>query len=319
MNKELGKTSPKAQAVRDWLNSQVKGQAQAVDLLLYALFSKGHVLLEGAPGLGKTALAMALAQSIKADFRRVQMTSDLLPSDILGSLRLNAQRSEFEFRKGPIFTHVLMADELNRASSKTQSALLEAMAEEKVTVDGVSYPLPQPFFVIATQNPQEFQGVYPLSESQIDRFSLHIEMNLPSAKHEQEIIENHIAQSNLPHAMPSSDQLLNLADLVEIQKKVKEVFVEETLLAYLQKLAASTREIEGATYGVSIRALLQWLDLSRAKAFLEGRNYLIPDDLVFLAPYALAHRVIFRESDLQSSHQRKDLVLHAVQSVAQPK
>jgi len=318
MTKGKEKTPQKAQAIRDWLNSQVRGQAQAVDLLLYALFSKGHVLLEGAPGLGKTALANALAQAIKADFRRVQMTSDLLPSDILGSLRLNAQRSEFEFRKGPIFTHVLMADELNRASAKTQSALLEAMAEEKVTVDGVSYPLPQPFFVIATQNPQEFQGVYPLSESQIDRFSLHIEMNLPSLEHEQEIIENHLKNAE-GIAVPSSEQLINLQELVEIQKKVKEIFVERSLLTYLQKLAESTREIEGATYGVSIRALLQWLDLSRARSYLEGRNFLTPDDLVQLAPFALAHRMIFRESDLQSSHQKKDLVLHAVQSITQPK
>lgn len=301
--------------IRQFLEAKVLGQEEAVRLCLAALFAGGHVLLEGPPGVGKTSLAQGIAEIFRAEFRRVQMTSDLLPSDILGTLRLKPGAADFEFRPGPIFTHVLLADELNRASAKTQAALLEAMAESKVSFDGVTRSLPDPFFTIATQNPQEFQGVYPLSESQLDRFMLQIDLDVPSEAAEFALYKRHSENQTDAKA---SFQPLSVDEIQELRSRVKGVFVEDSVLQYAQRLAAETRKLDSVAHGASVRAVLQLLDAGKAAAFLEGRDFVIPSDLATLAPTVFAHRLCWRGAE-PGSRQRKEILREAVDRVAPPK
>jgi MoxR-like ATPase len=304
----------KFERFRAQLEEQVMGQSEAVELTLIALLAGGHVLLEGPPGVGKTALAHGVAALFHGTFRRVQLTSDLLPSDIVGTLRLQPGTGEFEFRRGPIFSQVLLADELNRTSPKTQAALLEAMAENRVTVDGVTYPLPEPFFVIATQNPQEFQGVFPLSESQLDRFLIHVSMGLPAADMELKLYQRYAAKGKGENKDIS---LLQPAELLALRQEAGKVFVEDSLLKYVQNIAAAVRSTEDVLYGASVRSVLQWIDAAKARAFLQGRNFVSPEDIKVLAPAVLGHRLFTRGVDL-AFRLRKEIVSDALAAVAAP-
>lgn len=299
--------------LRAQLEMKVLGQTDAVEFALAALLSGGHVLLEGPPGVGKTSLAQGLAAIFQGTFHRIQMTSDLLPSDIVGTLRMRPGAQDFEFRPGPIFTQVLLADELNRTSARTQAALLEAMAEGKVSVDGATYNLPDPFFVIATQNPQEFQGVYPLSESQLDRFMLQILLDLPDAKSEMELYRRH----TMPEIAAQAEAPITSDSLLEHRAAIKNIFVEPTLLTYAQSIASEVRAIEGVTHGASVRAVLQLIDVARALAYIDGREFTHPEDFSRLAPAVFGHRLCMRIEC--SSKQRKELVSEAVDRVAPPK
>jgi MoxR-like ATPase len=264
------------------------GKTDVVRLALVALIGEGHLLIEDAPGVGKTSLAKAIALSLHADFKRLQCTPDLLPSDILGTSVFLPNRGEFEFRKGPIFTNILLADEINRTTPRTQSALLEAMMERQVTVDGHTYPLSSPFFVLATQNPFEFEGTYTLPENQLDRFMLCIEVGYPDRQTEKQVFSSH--RKGQP--VDSLQAALTGEQLQQIQHAAREVTVEDSLAEYMLDLIAATRKHPELSLGVSTRGALTLYRAVQSLAAIEGRAYAIPDDIKKLAVPALAHRVI---------------------------
>ena len=276
--------------LRRSIESVIRGKAEVVEHTLVTLFAQGHLLIEDVPGVGKTMLAQALARSLDASFRRIQFTSDLLPSDIVGVSVYQPQSSSFEFKPGPIFSHVLLADEINRATPKTQSAMLEAMNEAQVTVDSSSYPLPQPFIVLATQNPIEHQGTYPLPESQLDRFLMRIRMGYPSEDAEKALL---VAQQ-IEHPIESVEPVMTGRDVVAIQEAVRRVRIDASIVDYLVRLAAASRRSEKLSIGVSPRGTLLLQRATQARALLEGRDFVVPDDVKAVAIPVLSHRVIPR-------------------------
>ena len=275
------------EALRGELAQVIRGRAEAVELLLAGVLAGGHVLLEDVPGVGKTTLAKALAKILSVDFTRVQFTPDLLPADILGSQVLNPKDGSLSFRRGPVFTNVLLADEINRASPRTQSALLEAMNEGQVSIEGSTYPLPTPFFVLATQNPVDFQGTYPLPEAQLDRFLLRFGVGYPHADDELEILFAH--QSAPP--LDSVEPVAGAEDLLGMIEAVKRVVVKRGVASYLVQLVEATRAHPRLALGVSTRGALACFRAAQAWAFLSGRSYVSPDDFQKLASPVLAHRV----------------------------
>jgi MoxR-like ATPase len=289
---------------REQLCNQLRGKKDIVELSLTAFLAGGHLLLEGAPGTGKTLLARSLAASFGGTFKRIQMTSDLLPSDIVGILRLRPGTSEFEFRKGPIFSNFLLADELNRTSPKTQSALLEAMAEGTVTVDGTPHALPDPFFVVATQNPLEFQGVYPLAESQLDRFMFQLMLDTPEKESELQVYQAFI-DSNSHYSL--SETFLQLEDVHRIRQEIQRVHMEESVVEYCLDLVRATRSLPQIAYGVSVRGGIQMIAAARALAFIRGRSFVIPDDVKALAIPVLAHRLCFTDGSVDIPYRQEKI------------
>ena len=269
------------------LGEAIRGKPEVLRLSLACLLARGHLLIEDVPGVGKTTLAQALARSVDSSFHRLQFTSDMLPSDVLGVTIYNAHAEDFEFKPGPVFTHFLLADEINRATPKTQSALLEAMNERQVTIDGRSWPLAQPFMVIATQNPVEHHGTYPLPESQLDRFLMRIRIGYPDEAAEREILR-HSAEPGLDkiHAVISSEDLLHL------QETVGHVAVDEALVDYMLAIVKRTREHEALAMGVSPRGAQALFRASQALAAVEGRDYVTPDDVKRMVVPVFAHRVL---------------------------
>jgi MoxR-like ATPase len=277
-----------AHRVATAVESVIEGKAEAVRLALTVLLAEGHVLIEDVPGVGKTMLAKALARSTDCSVRRIQFTPDLLPSDITGVSAYNQERREFEFKPGPAFANIVVGDEINRASPKTQSALLECMEERQVTVDGTTYPLAPPFMVIATQNPIEMEGTYPLPEAQRDRFTARISMGYPSAESELAMLDAHGSSSPLEALEP----VARAEDMRELIVAVRKVHVADALKQYVIKLVTATRSTPELRLGASPRATLHLLRASRARAALDGRDFVIPDDVQALALPVLAHRLL---------------------------
>jgi MoxR-like ATPase len=284
----------------------IYGKEEAIQLALITLLARGHLLIEDVPGVGKTTLAQALAKSFHCTFQRIQFTSDLLPSDVLGVSVYNPESREFEFRSGPIFANVVLADEINRTTPRTQSALLEAMNEAQVTVDGKTLQLPHPFLVIATQNPVEHHGTYPLPESQLDRFLMRIKMGYPSHETEREILRKHIHDDSIAALEPIAD----VGDVLEMQEAVARVKVDASLHDYALEIVNRTRKTEQLALGVSPRGTLMLQRAAQARAFLDARDYCLPDDFKQLAVAVFSHRVV--DSSRHASLQRKSETTESV-------
>lgn len=266
----------------------VLGKRDVIRLCVVALLAGEHVLLEDVPGVGKTLIGKAIARTVSGTFRRVQFTPDLLPADITGSSHFDSKRSEFVFTQGPIFANVVLADEINRTTPRTQSALLEAMSERQVSVDGTTHPLQRPFMVIATQNPLEFEGTYPLPESQLDRFLLRISVGYPSREHELQVLSNHRAGEPVDRMKP----ILTSDQVEKLQEEVRNVRVDDSVNEYLLDVVHATRECEDLQVGVSIRGALSFYRACQALALIDGRDFVVPDDVKKLAVPVLSHRVV---------------------------
>lgn len=280
----------------------IKGKSEVVKLALVALLAKGHLLIEDVPGIGKTTLANALARALDLSFQRIQFTSDLLPSDVIGISVFNQRSGEFEWKAGPIFSNIVLADEINRATPKTQSSLLEAMAEEQVTFEGISRRLPLPFMVVATQNPSEHHGTYPLPESQLDRFMLRLHIGYPSKRDEREILRDRETKNPLDLVEP----ILNETDILEMQRLVGEVRVDEALVEYLLTIVERTRRDPSVELGVSPRGTLSLFNSAQALALIEGRDFCIADDIKRLVIPCFAHRLIVGSQYSKLSPQSKE-------------
>lgn len=285
------------------------GDPEVVRLVVTALLARGHLLIEDVPGIGKTLLGVALARSIESSFRRIQFTNDLLPSDLLGMSIFNPRESTFFFKPGPIFSHIVLADEINRTTPKTQSALLEAMNDLQVTVDGGTYPLPAPFMIIATQNPIEYHGTFPLPEAQLDRFLLRVKIGYPSADNEKEIIRGR----DLYQLAAKLEPVLGPAEISALQDRVELIRVDDALLGYIVALASETRRTKGIKLGVSPRGSLLLRRAAQAHALTFGRDHVLPDDIKRVAAPVLTHRIVIESQSfgLLRIHE-SDTIIHGV-------
>ena len=307
----------KATHLERTLRTIIRGKDEIVRMALVAIFARGHLLIEGVPGVGKTTLGHAVARAIDVAFQRVQFTSDMLPSDVVGISIYSMAEQKFEFKRGPIFTNVLLADEINRTTPKTQSALLEAMNENQVTVDGHSYALPEPFLVIATQNPIEHHGTYPLPESQMDRFLIRARMSYPDATAEREVLRSAAGAARLDEIR----SVLGGDDVVAMQEEVKAVSVDDSLVDYALRIVQRTRESQHLSLGVSPRGSLMLYRSAQAMAFLDGRTFCTPEDFKSLAVPVFAHRVVVSarySSTLRKSEQSDEVLRDIVESVPVP-
>lgn len=292
----------------------IVGKGEAIELALIALLCEGHVLLEDVPGIGKTTMAKAISRSLGCSFQRIQFTPDLLPSDVTGITYFNQKAQDFEFRAGPVMSQILLADEINRATPRTQSALLEAMQERQVTVDGNTMALPRPFLVLATQNPIELEGTFPLPEAQIDRFLLKIKLGYPTEKEENDILVR-FEQSDPLEGLGS---VTTPQELLDMQTAVRQVRVEDSVREYIVRIARATREHPSVALGVSPRGTMALYRTSQARAAIRGRPYVIPDDVKALASYVLTHRIIIDPQTRLRGRTTQEVVMDVVDQVPVP-
>jgi MoxR-like ATPase len=312
----LAEVSARASMVLDEVERAVVGKRDALELVLLGMLADGHVLIEDFPGLAKTLTARAFAQVTSIGFTRVQFTPDLMPSDVTGSSIYNQREADFEFRPGPIFTNLLLADEINRAPPKTQAALLEAMQERQVTIEGVTHPLAPPFLVLATQNPIEYEGTYPLPEAQLDRFLLRIGIGYPERDQEWEVLERRLERAVDEVEL---EPVVGREELLEMQRAVEQVHVDRSVGLYMVDLVAATRSASGIQVGASPRGSLALLKLSRCRAAVCGHDYVTPDDVKAVAVPALAHRLALRPELWVQRLRPDDIVLALLDEVPTPK
>ncbi len=303
-----------AARIRENIQQVIVGKTEVINLAIACLFSEGHILLEDVPGTGKTTLAKAMAQSLGCSFQRIQFTPDLLPQDVTGLYYFNQKQQEFEFRPGPIMTQIVLADEINRATPRTQSALLEAMQERQVTLENQTHILERPFMVLATQNPIELEGTFPLPEAQLDRFLIRLSVGYPSEEEENKILTRY--RSNDP--MATLGEVSSPPEIMDIVGQVREIRVGEAVQNYIVNTIRTTREQPELDLGGSPRATLGLYRISQAWAAIDGRNYVLPDDVKFLAPYVLTHRVMVSPQTVLRGRTAHEIVADIVDSVAVP-
>ncbi|WP_112179815.1 MULTISPECIES: MoxR family ATPase [Paraliobacillus] len=305
---------PQIKKVLDNINKVIVGKEEVSTLSIVALLAEGHVLLEDVPGVGKTMLVRTIAKSLDCEFKRIQFTPDLLPSDVTGVSIYNPKELNFEFRNGPIMGDIVLADEVNRTSPKTQSSLLEAMEERSVTVDGQTINLQRPFFVMATQNPIEYEGTYPLPEAQLDRFLLKLKMGYPTEEQELQMLEATAKQ----HPIERIDAVLDKTELLQLQQQVKEVYIDKIVQNYIIQLVKRTR-VDNAIYlGASPRASIALMKAAKAFAFIHNRDYVLPDDVKYLAPFVLSHRIILTSEAKFEGLDAHNLITQLIVTVSIP-
>lgn len=292
----------------------IVGKNETIRLLMVGLLTNGHILIEDVPGVGKTMLSLSIAKSISGDFKRIQFTPDLLPSDITGGFVYSPKTGEFSFKKGPLFTNILLADEINRTTPRTQSALLECMQEFRVTADGATFDLPRPFMVIATDNPIEYQGTYPLPEAQIDRFLMKINMGYLSVEEEIKVISG----QKVKHPVEEIKPVLDLAQVLRLQEEVKKIQISPNILEYIVNLVSSTRTLKEIKLGASPRASIALMKASCAWAMLEARDYVVPDDVIKLVPWVLKHRIILEPKTIIAGKSADAVIEELVKSIPIP-
>ena len=306
-------------AIRHEIGKVVIGQPQMIDLLLTALFADGHVLIEGVPGVAKTLTAKLLAKTISIDFSRIQFTPDLMPSDVLGTAIFNPKKADFEYRKGPIFSNIVLIDEINRSPAKTQAALFEVMEERQITTDGQTYPMAEPFIVLATQNPIEQEGTYRLPEAQLDRFLFKISVKYPSLEEEISILESHHQQKSIAEMITQVKAVLSGNQILELRNKVRNVLVESKILAYIAQIIHQTRNNKFLYLGASPRASVALLNASKALAAIRGRDFVTPEDVQELAPSVLGHRLLLTPEKEMEGATTQDIVTQIIQKVEVPR
>lgn len=303
-----------AKNIADNIKKAIIGREDTIEMVMAAMISGGHILLEDVPGSGKTMLAKALAKSIDGDFKRIQMTPDLLPADITGINFFNMKTSEFQFVRGPVFSNILIADEINRATPKTQAGLLEAMEERQVTVDGVTYQLNSPFIVIATENPIDTQGVFPLPEAQIDRFAVKLSMKYPDHEAMIDIMKTHMTRDVLKELEPVAQK----SDITDAMTIVKNIRITDSLIEYAVNIAEKTRLEDRVILGISQRGCLALISVARGLAAMEGREYVLPDDIKKAAPYVCAHRIILKNSERLRENAELEVIEQITDSIPVP-
>jgi len=314
LNSELKYIYDKINKIKNEIKKVIVGKDKEIELMLASLIAKGHVLLEGVPGVAKTTLARALASAINLSFKRIQFTPDLLPADIIGTYIYDQKTGEFRFRKGPIFANIILADEINRASPRTQSAFLEAMQERQVTVEGESYKLPEPFVVVATMNPIELEGVFPLPEAQIDRFLIKIKVSFPTQEELKEIAKRIRIIEKWPiKPVASAEDILHASGILE------EIYIDDSLIDYIIEIIEGTHKYPGVRLGASPRAVIAMVKLSKAMALMKGRDYVIPDDIKIIAKPVLRHRILLRpEAEIEERKDPDEIVDEILRTIVVP-
>ena len=315
---DLGSLQQSVENLKTEIGKVIVGQEEMIELLLAAILADGHVLIEGVPGVAKTLTAKLLAKTVSIDFSRIQFTPDMMPSDVIGTTVFNPKDINFQFRKGPIFSHLVLIDEINRAPAKTQAALFEVMEERQVTVDGTTYPLSAPFMVLATQNPIEQEGTYHLPEAQLDRFLFKVEVSYPTAEQEFRIVSHH-HRSGLENQLNEVGPVLSAEQIADLRNQVRNIHIEDKLINFITAIVAGTRNHKAIYLGASPRASIGVLNGAKAIAAMRGRDFVTPEDVIFIVPHVLRHRIVLSPEKEMEGAQTDDVITQLIQSIEVPR